>query len=34
MLDLSQILANAIFVVMFITIVIGKIHRYIPAEII
>ena len=31
MLDLSQILAITIFVLMFIFIVIGKIHRYIPA---
>ena len=31
MLELSQILAITIFAVMFITIVIGKIHRYIPA---
>ncbi len=31
MLDLSQILAIAIFAVMFITIIIGKFHRYIPA---
>jgi len=31
MLELSQILAIAIFAVMFITIVSGKIHRYIPA---
>lgn len=31
MLELSQILAIAIFVVMFIVIVSGKIHRYIPA---
>lgn len=31
MLDLSQVLAIAIFVVMFIVIVSGKIHRYIPA---
>ena len=29
--DLSQILAIAIFAVMFITIIIGKVHRYIPA---
>ena len=33
MLALSQILAVAIFVVMFIAIVIGKMHRYIPAVI-
>ncbi len=33
MLELSQILAIIIFVVMFITIVIGKVHRYIPAVI-
>ena len=31
MLDLSQILAITIFALMFITIVSGKIHRYIPA---
>ncbi len=31
MLTLSQILAIAIFVVMFIAIVSGKVHRYIPA---
>ncbi len=31
MLDLSQIAALVIFVVMFIAIVSGKIHRYIPA---
>jgi len=31
MLELSQIAALAIFVVMFIAIVSGKIHRYIPA---
>lgn len=31
MLELSQILALAIFVVMFIAIVVGKVHRYIPA---
>jgi len=31
MLELSQILAIAIFVVMFIAIAIGRIHRYIPA---
>jgi len=31
MLELSQILAITIFAVMFITIVIGKIHRFIPA---
>jgi len=31
MLELSQILAIAIFVVMFVAIVIGKIHRFIPA---
>ncbi len=31
MTDLSQILAIAIFAVMFITIIIGKVHRYIPA---
>ncbi len=33
MLELSQILAIIIFVVMFITIIIGKVHRYIPAVI-
>jgi Na+/H+ antiporter NhaD/arsenite permease-like protein len=33
MLELSQILAIIIFVVMFIAIVIGKVHRYIPAVI-
>lgn len=31
MLELSQILAIAIFVIMFVAIVSGKIHRYIPA---
>jgi Na+/H+ antiporter NhaD/arsenite permease-like protein len=31
MLDLSQILAIVIFVVMFVAIVIGKVHRFIPA---
>jgi Na+/H+ antiporter NhaD/arsenite permease-like protein len=31
MLELSQILAIAIFVVMFVAIVIGKVHRFIPA---
>ncbi|MBA7698922.1 putative transporter [subsurface metagenome] len=31
MFTLSQILAIAIFLVMFIVIVIGKVHRYIPA---
>jgi len=31
MLDLSQILAIAIFLLMFIAIIIGKVHRYIPA---
>ena len=31
MLELSQILAIAIFAVMFVVIVSGKIHRYIPA---
>ncbi|MFC2021204.1 SLC13 family permease [Chloroflexota bacterium] len=31
MLELSQILAIVIFVIMFIAIVSGKIHRYIPA---
>ena len=30
-LNLSQILALAIFIAMFVTIIIGKIHRYIPA---
>ncbi len=33
MLELSQILAIVIFVVMFIAIVIGKVHRVIPAAI-
>ena len=31
MLDLSQIIALLIFVAMFIIIVIGKVHRFIPA---
>ena len=31
MLTLSQVLALAIFVVMFVAIVSGKVHRYIPA---
>ncbi|MCJ7744056.1 MAG: hypothetical protein MUO99_05800, partial [Dehalococcoidales bacterium] len=31
MLDLSQILALTIFALLFITIVIGKVHRFIPA---
>jgi Na+/H+ antiporter NhaD/arsenite permease-like protein len=31
MLELSQVLAIAIFAIMFIAIVSGKIHRYIPA---
>lgn len=31
MLTLSQILAIAIFLLMFIAIIIGKVHRYIPA---
>jgi len=31
MLTLSQILAIAIFVVMFMAIIIGKVHRFIPA---
>ena len=31
MLELSQILALAIFIVMFIAIVSGKVHRFIPA---
>ncbi len=31
MLVLSQILALAIFIVMFIAIVVGKVHRFIPA---
>lgn len=31
MIELSQILALAIFVVMFIVIVVGKVHRFIPA---
>jgi len=30
-LDLSQILAIVIFLLMFIAIIIGKVHRYIPA---
>jgi len=33
MLALSQILAIAIFLAMFIAIIIGKVHRYIPAVI-
>jgi Na+/H+ antiporter NhaD/arsenite permease-like protein len=31
MLTLSQILAVAIFIIMFIAIIYGKVHRYIPA---
>jgi Na+/H+ antiporter NhaD/arsenite permease-like protein len=31
MLTLSQILAIAIFVVMFIAIIVGKVHRFVPA---
>ena len=31
MLILSQILAIAIFIAMFIAIIIGKVHRFIPA---
>jgi Na+/H+ antiporter NhaD/arsenite permease-like protein len=31
MLELSQILAIVIFIVMFVAIVIGKVHRFIPA---
>ena len=31
MLTLSQILAIAIFLIMFVVITIGKVHRYIPA---
>ena len=31
MLTLSQILAIAIFILMFIAIIVGKVHRYIPA---
>jgi len=31
MMELSQILSIAIFAVMFITIIIGKVHRFIPA---
>jgi Na+/H+ antiporter NhaD/arsenite permease-like protein len=31
MLDLSQILALTIFILLFIAIVIGKVHRFIPA---
>ena len=33
MLDINQILALAIFIALFIAIIIGKIHRYIPAVI-
>ena len=33
MLDLNQILAIAIFLLMFIAIIIGKVHRFIPAVI-
>lgn len=31
MLELSQIVALAIFIVMFIAIIIGKVHRVVPA---
>ena len=31
MLELSQIIALTIFVVMFIAIIVGKVHRFIPA---
>ncbi len=31
MLTLSQILAIVIFLVMFVAIISGKVHRYIPA---
>jgi Na+/H+ antiporter NhaD/arsenite permease-like protein len=31
MLTLSQILATAIFIVMFVAIIVGKVHRFIPA---
>ncbi len=31
MLTLSQILAIVIFLAMFIAIMVGKVHRYIPA---
>jgi len=31
MLTLSQILATAIFIVMFLAIIVGKVHRFIPA---
>lgn len=31
MLSLSQILAIAIFVLMFVAIIVGKVHRYVPA---
>jgi len=31
MFTLSQILAIAIFLIMFVIIIIGKVHRYIPA---
>jgi Na+/H+ antiporter NhaD/arsenite permease-like protein len=31
MLTLSQILAIAIFVIMFIAIIVGKVHRFVPA---
>ena len=31
MFELSQILAIAIFILMFVAIIIGKVHRYIPA---
>ncbi len=30
-MNLAQILSLAIFLVMFVTIIIGKVHRYIPA---
>lgn len=33
MLELSQILAIAIFAMMFIAIIVGKVHRVIPAVI-
>lgn len=31
MLTLSQILATAIFIVMFVAIIVGKVHRFVPA---
>ncbi|MBA7544867.1 hypothetical protein ES705_37228 [subsurface metagenome] len=31
MFTLSQILAAAIFIIMFVAIIYGKVHRYIPA---